>query len=84
MRSGPVRLAMYALLVLVFLLLPPYDPVGASPDDPPIIIADDSDRYRPNFPQQVNDPPSVWIDSPDHGQESCVALCLGLGKAVFW
>lgn len=69
MRGGPVRLALYTLLVLLFLLLPPPDPAVASPYDPPIINGDDLDRNWPNFPQQANDPPNVGIDLPDHGRE---------------
>ncbi len=72
MRGGPVRIALYALLVLVFLLLPPSDPAVASSYDPPIIDADDLDQDRPEFPRQLNAPPNVRIDNPDHGQEYLV------------
>ena len=69
MRGGPVRIALYALLVLVFLLLLPSDPAVASPYDPPIIDGDHFDRYRPEFPRQLNAPPNVGIDAPGHGRE---------------
>ncbi len=69
MRGGQVRLALYSLLVLVFLLLPPSDPALASPEDPPTITGDELDQYRPKLPWEVNTPPLVFIQCPALGQE---------------